>query len=197
MNETGAPLDQQWRADTYRLLANLLSSPPSKALLLRLSGLTAHKSTTKTDSLPALWVALADAAEQVTVESVRDEYNELFVGMTRGELLPYASWYLTGFLMEKPLAVLREDLRRIGIQRQANSVEPEDHAAAVLEVMSILIEIGDDRQRIFFDRHIKPWMDRFFSDLDKAGSAKFYRSVAQLGAAFMFSEQTALVDLAQ
>ncbi len=191
MTGTNAPTDQQWRANTYRLLANLLAAPPSKLLLARLCELMPDEPISTTDSLPVVWLALADAAHQASVESVRDEYNILFVGMTRGELLPYGSWYLTGFLMEKPLAALREDLRRLGIQRQENSHEPEDHAAAVLEVMSILIETGDDHQYVFFERHIKPWMDRFFADLDKACSANFYRSVAQLGCAFMHSEQTA------
>ena len=102
--------------------------------------------------------------------------------------MPYASWYLTGFLMEKPLAALRDDLRRLGIQRRADIHEPEDHAAALLEVMSILIEAGDDNQQRFFDTHIKPWMVSLFDDIKAAESARFYRSVGQLGLAFLRSE---------
>ena len=197
MTEFKYPSDQQWRVNTYRLLANLLAKPPSKRLLLQLCGLKPDQSDVVTNELPAVWVALSDSARQSSVETVRNEYNLLFVGMTRGEVLPYASWYLTGFLMEKPLAALREDLRRLGMERQPGTCEPEDHAAALLEVMSILIETGSDNQRTFFELHINPWMKDFFADLDNAESAGFYRSVAQLGCEFLSREQTSLFDLVQ
>ncbi len=197
MTESKLPIDQQWRVDTYRLLANLLAKPPSKNLLSQLCGLTLDQCDGMTEPLPAVWAALSDSARQSSVETLKDEYNLLFVGMTRGEVLPYASWYLTGFLMEKPLAALRDDLRRLGIERQPDSCEPEDHAAALLEVMSILIETGGDSQRTFFELHINPWMNKLFVDLGKADSAIFYRSVAQLGCDFLRGEQTSLLELVQ
>ena len=181
------PSEEQWRVNTYRLLANLLAVPPTDAVLTQLRVL-GEANNSSTGSLSGVWGLLAEAACEASTESVRDEYNLLFVGMTRGEVMPYASWYLTGFLMEKPLAALRDDLRRLGIQRRADIHEPEDHAAALLEVMSILIEAGDDNQQRFFDTHIKPWMVSLFDDIKAAESARFYRSVGQLGLAFLRSE---------
>ncbi len=181
------PSEEQWRVNTYRLLANLLAVPPTDAVLTQLRVL-GEANNSSTGSLSGVWGLLAEAACEVSTGSVKDEYNLLFIGMTRGEVMPYASWYLTGFLMEKPLAALRDDLRRLGIQRRADTHEPEDHAAALLEVMSILIEAGDDNQYGFFDRHIKPWMVSLFDDIKAAESARFYRSVGQLGLAFLRSE---------
>jgi len=180
--------EEQWRVNIYRLLANLLAVPPTDEVLTRLCVLGEGTNNSTTGSLSGVWGLLANAAGDVSVASVYDEYNLLFIGMTRGEIMPYASWYLTGFLMEKPLAVLRDDLRRLGIQRQADTHEPEDHAAALLEAMSILIEAGDDNQWCFFDSHIKPWMVSLFDDIKAAESARFYRSVGQLGLAFLRSE---------
>ena len=130
-----------------------------------------------------------NAVRNTSTESVSDEYNKLFVGMTRGEIIPYASWYLTGFLMEKPLSELRDDLRRLGIRRREESHEPEDHVAALLEAMSILIGTGAcQSQRHFFDTHINSWMGDLFRDMKSAPSARFYRSVAQLAGDFLHWE---------
>jgi TorA maturation chaperone TorD len=54
--------------------------------------------------------------------------------MSRGELLPYGSYYLTGFLNERPLARLREDLQALCIERVEKQCEPEDHAAILCEI---------------------------------------------------------------
>lgn len=123
---------------------------------------------------------LSDAAKAVDEESVGEEYTNLFIGVTRGEVVPYGSWYLTGFLMEKPLGALRADLRTLGFRRQPGIAEPEDHAGALFEVMAVLIEDDRDEQRGFFEKHIESWMARFFKDLQNAESSRFYKQVGAL-----------------
>jgi len=119
------------------------------------------------------------------VEQVEREFFDLFIGLGRGELLPYASYYLTGFLYERPLARLRADLAPLGIERSEGNAEPEDHAAILCEIMSGLISgrlpapDGTDQQ--MFEKHLAPWIGRFFADLERAQAARFYRHVGALG----------------
>ena len=124
-------------------------------------------------------VALAEAAAQTSVERVEREYFDLFIGLGRGELLPYGSYYLTGFLHERPLARLRDDLARFGIERVEGNYEPEDHAAILCEIMAGArgrqsAGAGRRRPRIF-EKHLAPWIGRFFADLERAEAANFYR----------------------
>jgi TorA maturation chaperone TorD len=104
-------------------------------------------------------------------------------------LVPYGSWYMTGFLMDRPLALLRRDLAALGIEREADVHEPEDHISALCEAMSLVIEngmeISMERQRQFFFDHLSPWLGRFFADLQRAQSARFYLAVGQLGELFI------------
>ncbi len=138
------------------------------------------------------------SASAATVSELDDEFHDLFIGLGRGEVVPYASWYLTGFLMEKPLAALRHTLGHLGIERQAHVYEPEDHAAALCETMAVLIcnadEFGFDNQCEFFRRHVEPWMGRFFGDLQQSKSARFYRVVGQLGEHFVDFERNYLLE---
>lgn len=178
------------RARTYGLLAALLAAPPDARILGALSQID---DTPAEGAIVAAWGALKRAAAAAELEALDDEYHALFIGVGRGELLPYGSWYLTGFLMERPLAVLRGTLRSLGIERQADVREPEDHAAALCESMSLIIQHGEDinfaAQRAFFRNHIAPWMDQFFRDMQSAESACFYRAVGQLGEAFIRIER--------
>ena len=105
-------------------------------------------------------------------------------------MVPYGSWYLTGFMMEKPLSDLREDLARLGYEREASTVEPEDHVAALCEVISLMIADGTDlsEQNKFFQSHLVSWVGRFFDDLTQARSAVFYKAVGRFGAAFIALE---------
>jgi TorA maturation chaperone TorD len=129
--------------------------------------------------------AALGAAASVTPEAAEREYFQLFIGVGRGELLPYASYYLTGFLHERPLAELRSDLARLGVERARGVAEPEDHIAFLCETYAGLIAgaFAADPQEAapFFTRHIRPWAARLFADLEKAEAAGFYRAVAQLG----------------
>lgn len=179
------------RAALYGLLARFLAAPPDDRLLALVAGL-------KGDETPigTAMSELAAKARSADVARARDEYHALFIGLGRGELLPYASWYLTGFLYERPLADLRDDLARLGITRAEGNREPEDHIASVLEVMAGLVEgrFGDGQlasQKVFFERHIDPWGLRFFADLERATSADLYRPVARLGRALLEIERVA------
>ena len=148
--------------------------------------------------LARAWEVLRLAGERANVASLDDEYHELFVGIGRGELVPYGSWYMTGFLMDQPLAVLRRDLAELGFERQQDIKEPEDHVAALLETMGFMA--GDDAtsldtQRRFFQSHMGPWMKTFFLDLQKAEAARFYRAVGQFGEQFIEFENKYLTML--
>ena len=180
--------EDQVRANTYSLLAAVLAKSPDQAMLDLLSAIDVAEEEQDT-AMAAAWKTLSLAAQRATVEAVDDEYHELFIGVGRGELLPYGSWYLTGYLMERPLAQLRADLAQLGLQRQEDVHEPEDHAAALCETMGLLIvngnEISPHEQRRFFGEHIHSWMGRFFQDLQTANAAKFYSAVGGLGEQFL------------
>ena len=180
----GVADDDAVRANTYSLLGALLAAPPRREHF----DLLANIDIPSTDGLGGAWSVLRHAAEHADVEAVDDEYHDLFIGVGRGELIPYCSWYLTGFMMDRPLAVLRSDLAALGFERQDGVKEPEDHAAALLQTMALIVaspEHGIDVQRRFFDRHVATWMRAFFADLQTADSARFYRSVGQFGDQFM------------
>ena len=179
--------DDAVRASVYGLLGALLAAPPRQELF----ELLASVDPPSDDGLGAVWRELRRASENADAEAVDDEYHDLFVGLGRGELVPYGSWYRTGFVMDKPLAVLRSDLAALGFERCDDVKEPEDHAAALLEAMALIVadpEHGLDAQRRFFDRHVAPWMRTFFADLHGAGSARFYRAVGQFGEQFIAFE---------
>jgi TorA maturation chaperone TorD len=179
------------RSREYALLSIMLSHAPDQPLLERLAGLPGDASP-----LGLAHVAIAHAARRSTVARVEQEYFNLFVGLGRGELLPYGSYYLTGFLHERPLARLREDLVRLGIERAVEQAEPEDHAAILCEVMSGVVSrrfsAPPGADRALFERHLSPWIGRFFADLECAESADFYRSVGALGRTFIDVETEAL-----
>jgi TorA maturation chaperone TorD len=178
------------RAQEYTLLSTLLARAPDQALLDRLS-------TLRGDATPlgVAHAALAEAASRITAAHVEREYFNLFIGLGRGELLPYGSYYQSGFLYERPLARLREQFARLGIERVEGQPEPEDHAAILCEVMAGLIsgrlsgEPGADRA--LFDKHLSPWIGHFFTDLERAEAADFYRSVGTLGRLFVDIESEA------
>ncbi|NIM74545.1 MAG: molecular chaperone [Gammaproteobacteria bacterium] len=194
---SSAPLGEGLRANTYSLLGALLAAPPSHALIDLLKRITPAEAGAEGELAPA-WEVLRLAAERASVASLDDEYHELFIGIGRGELVPYGSWYMTGFLMDQPLAVLRRDLAELGFARQEDIREPEDHAAALLETMGMLAADSDvsvEIERRFFQSHMGPWMKTFFLDLQKAEAARFYRSVGQFGEQFMEFEHKYLTML--
>ena len=191
-DEQGAPLDEMdaARAQEYALLASLLQRAPDAALLSRMARLQGDPAP-----LGRAHAALAQAAGATSAEQVAREFFNLFVGVGRGELLPYASYYLTGFLHERPLARLRADLQSLGIERAEGLQEPEDHAATLCEIMAGLIggafSATAAQQRHIFDKHLAPWMGRFFADLEVAERADFYRHVGTVGRLFIEIETEA------
>jgi TorA maturation chaperone TorD len=190
--ETSAEVDEVdlMRAHQYGLLALLFGRAPSADLLARVAQL-------KGDATPLglAHVRLAEAAAASDPDAVSREFFDLFIGVARGDLLPYASYYLTGFLHERPLARVREDLARLGIERAEDQGEPEDHIAILCEVMAGLVShrFGTEpgAERTFFDRHLKPWAMRFCADCETAPHARFYRAAGAVGRVFLALEAEA------
>lgn len=185
--------EDRMRADLYNFLGVLLSGPPDQMLLDQTSALEGDNS-----ALGRAITQLARVAAVSRPKGVRSEYNALFIGLGRGELLPFASYYLTGFLNEKPLAALRRDMAAHGIARAPNVFEPEDNIASLMEMMAGLI-VGRfagapatlGRQKDFFNAHIGPWAGHFFADLEAAKNSVLYASVGAVGRALMEIEREA------
>ena len=197
------------RAQQYRFLARWLAAPPDRALL----DLTAQLSGDGSELGQAL-SELAAVAAETDPAAADDEFHDLFVGIGRGELVPHASYYLTGFLNEKPLATLRQHLASLGIARAEGNRTPEDHISALCDVMAGLItgefgEVSTARapgvaatakgpepvslgpQNAFFNAHLAPWAGRFFADLERAKAARVYRGIGAVGRIFMEIEEAA------
>ncbi len=181
--------EQAYRANAYALLGALLRTGPGEELL-DLAGQFGDAGEGG-DELAIAMALLGLGARNTRASAADGEFFRLFIGLGRGELVPYGSWYQTGFLMERPLGVLRDDLRALGFERAEGVKEPEDHVAALCEVMAQLIREGEaiDVQERFFSAHMGPWLGRFFSDLEQAENAVFYKSVGRFGAAFMDFER--------
>lgn len=180
------------RAQLYRLLARLLSRPASESDLAICRAIEGDDS-----GIGAALRALSRAAGESSADAVAREYHDLFIGLGRGELVPYGSYYLTGFLHEKPLARLRQAMAELGIERDPAVKEPEDHIAAVCDMMGGLA-LGDlapdadlAAQKRFFAGHLGSWAGHFFKDLETAKTARFYRSVGSLGRVFVEVEEAA------
>jgi len=178
------------RSHEYGLLALVFGRAPTREVLARLADLKGDASP-----LGLAHIALAEAAAATSPEAVSREFFDLFIGVARGELLPYGSYYLTGFLHERPLARVRESLARLGIERVEAQREPEDHIAILCEVMAGLASghfgAGRAEDRAFFETHLEPWAARFFADCEAAKAARFYRAAGAVGRLFMEIEAEA------
>ncbi|MGX7703436.1 TorD/DmsD family molecular chaperone [Methylobacterium sp. Gmos1] len=192
VNQGPGPTDEidALRAQEYDLLAALLGRAPAPDLLAGLQGLDGDGSP-----LGQAHAALGRAAREADHRAVGRDYFALFVGVGRGLIMPYASYYLTGFLNERPLARVRQDLAELGLERDPGSSEPEDHAATLLEVMATLagrrLPAEDGADHRFFERHLKPWIGRFFTDVAAQAATPFYRAVGELGEVFTTVEAEA------
>jgi len=174
------------RASMYAMLGKLLSMEPDSEALKGLASLEGDET-----ALGQALAALGSAARGIDATSASDEFHALFIGMNGGELSPYSSFYLTGFLYEKPLAELRARMADFGIERAEGIAEPEDHIASVCEIMAGLItgEFGEPAslgtQQKFFDEHVSPWASKFFEDLEKADASALYMPLGTIGRLFM------------
>lgn len=191
MNAIGQ--EDRLRADLYNFLGLLLAGPPEDMILAQTAGLTGDETP-----LGQAIAQLAKVAAVTKPKTVTREFNALFIGLGRGELLPFASFYLTGFLNEKPLAALRGDMAAKGIARAANVFEPEDNMASLMEMMGGLIVgrfaggVADlQAQKAFFNKHVGSWAGHFFSDLEAAKNSVLYASVGAVGREFMEIEREA------
>lgn len=178
------------RSRQYALLAALLLRAPTAETLAQLTRLQGTPTP-----LGLAHIALAEAAGAISEPEAHREFFGLFIGVGRGELMPYASYYLTGFLQDLPLARLREDMGRLGLARAEKHRDPEDHIGTLCEIMSGLADgslgISTEEAKPFFARHLAPWAARFFTDLEMSKTGPFYRAVGAVGRTFMEIEAEA------
>ncbi len=184
--------EDRLRADLYNYLGLMLAAPPDEMLLAQSAALTGDASP-----LGQAIEGLARVAKVTRPKPALTEYNALFIGLGRGELLPYASYYMTGFLNEKPLANLRADMAALRITRAKDTFEPEDSIASLMEMMGGMIvgrfgnAVSLQRQKEFYNKHIGPWGAHFFTDLQAAKASVLYASLGAVGAEFLSVEQEA------
>jgi len=192
-SEINTEQEEGARADMYGLLATLYFDAPSAELLQAIG-----QAQPQGDSLLGqAWDDLSEACRNMDAAQVRDEYQKLFIGVSKPEILPYGSYYLSGFLMEKPLAELRADLEKLGLSRPDGVSETEDHVASLFEVMRILIlsaepgEEGLAAQKHFYSMHIRPWIEQLCDALDNHPQAVFYKRISGLTRRFVEIENQA------
>ncbi|MEP4194710.1 MAG: molecular chaperone TorD family protein [Aliishimia sp.] len=182
--------EDRLRADLYNYLGLMMAGPPDQMLLDQTIALSGDDSP-----LGQAINGLARTAKACKIGGVETEFNALFIGLGRGELLPYASYYLTGFLNEKPLAALRSDMAARAIVRAPNVYEPEDNIASLMEMMAGMIvgrfgvpaTLSD--QKTFFNKHLAPWASHFFDDLTGAKHSVLYAALGAVGKEFIEVER--------
>lgn len=180
--------EDQVRADYYGLLAALFYGPPDARLM---QGIVVSASPEGESELACAWHALAEASAVMPQEAVAQEYEELFVGIGRPPVMLFGSYYLAGFMNERPLAELREELSRLGFRRADAAHETEDHLAALCDVMRALVTGGLadapaalDVQQRFFDAHMRAWVLRCCDATTTNPKANYYQKVAAFARAF-------------
>lgn len=181
------------RAELYGLLAALYYAPPPTELLAQLR-LAVTEAPAAGAYLEEPWRMLVGTAQALSDEAIQQEHQALFGGIGKPEVDLFASFYLSGFLNEKPLAALRSELARLGLTRDEATPETEDHLAFLCEVMRFLIA-GDDvavanltEQRRFFGEQLQPWVAALCDALAQHPGARFYAALAELTRAFMAVE---------
>jgi TorA maturation chaperone TorD len=190
--------EDQARADFYALLSRLFAAAPDAALLDALAGADEMVTAEAGSAIAEAWQRLCAAAAAMDPDAARQEYDDLFVGVGKSEVNLHASYYVAGFMMEKPLAELRGRLAAMGLAGRDSGVVVEDHLGALCEVMRVMIT-GHQRsgpasvaeQRQFFESEIAPWFERCCGAIDKSQVANFYRSVAEFATEFLRLEQEA------
>jgi len=181
------------RAELYGLLAQLWIAPPDDTLLQQFK-VAVTQAPESGSLLEAPWQALVAAMRNTTAADAAAEYDALFGGVGKPEVFLYGSYYLSGFLNEKPLALLRDELQRLGLTRDETRAETEDHIAYLFEVMRYLIA-GDDvevcnleQQRQFFRAQLQPWVAQLCDAVDAQPRARSWRAVAEMTRQFVAVE---------
>lgn len=188
---SSSALDEETaRAEIYGLLAQLLYQVPSPDLLSQMR-VAVTDAPVAGGFLEEPWRQLVAASRVSTDDDIASEYNQLFGGVGKPEIYLYASHYVSGFLNDKPVARLREDLAALGLERNDSMSETEDHFACLCEVMRYLIA-GDDvavsnltQQRAFFAKHIQPWAQEMLDVISKHPRAQFFAKLAAFTQAFL------------
>ena len=186
------------RADLYALLGSLFYAPPPKELLSNIASTVVLCNDDPVTDFARRGVHCNMPPRKRDAEAVKDEFEAAFIGTGRQPVMLYGSFYESGFLHEKPLVLLREDLTKMGIARRGDRHESEDHVSALCDVMRLLIA-GDAGtppaalalQRDFFRRHIAPWYARLDTAIAGASQTHFYKHVARLMREFFALEDTA------
>lgn len=184
-----ADAEDRSRADLYALLAHLWMAPPEPEFLRRLQRASTDAAE-QGGALEAPWRAMVEAMRATGAQAAAQEYDALFQGVGKPELFLYGSYYLAGFLNERPLVQLRDELRELGLARDATRPETEDHIAFLFEVMRYLI-VGDaavcnpQRQQRFFRAHLQPWIEQLCDAVEAHPRAVTWRAVASLTRSFM------------
>jgi TorA maturation chaperone TorD len=187
------------RANFYALIARLFAAPPDLSLLKAIASSPPLATEDEGAPLPMAWSKLIAASTVIDAEAAQEEYDALFGGVGKSLVNLHASHHLTGFMMEKPLAELRETLKRLGIARLDKQTVVEDHVSAVCETMRLLIVGGGDGstlkpqsttvQRDFFEQHVNGWTEKLCTAIAKQSLANYFAVVAQFGSAFFSVER--------
>ena len=195
---TGVSPEDRARAEVYALLSSLFYQPPTAKLLHAIATTKTICNDVSVSGFCEAWHALQLAAASADTEAVKDEFDTAFIGTGRQPVMLYGSYYLAGFLNEKPLAQLRDELAQMGFARRGDRHETEDHISALCDVMRFLI-VGDhdtppaalDVQRDFFLRHINSWNDQLCAAVDTANATRFYKFVGRFTGEFFALENEA------
>jgi TorA maturation chaperone TorD len=178
------------RAEAYGLLARLWFAPPDDDLMEQFK-VAVTQAPQSGAFLEAPWETLVAAFREHDRSSIAREYDALFHGVGRPDVFLYGSFYLSGFLNDKPLAALRADLTELGLAKDEGKGETEDHVAFVFEVMRYLIA-GDDivicnleRQRRFFRSHVQTWVEALCDAVNAHPRAQAYARLADFTRAFI------------
>ena len=184
--------EDRGRADFYALLARLYADGPDAAFLGALGNADAIAGES---AFATAWNRLVAASAGMDADAAAQEYTDLFIGVGKCEVNLHASHWLTGFMMEKPLAALRTELGVLGLARRSDVVMLEDHLCALCETMRLLIAGHGDRepatvatQRAFFERHIASWVFACCAAIRESPIANYYARVAE------FTEQHMALD---
>jgi TorA maturation chaperone TorD len=202
---TGVAPEDATRADFYALLARLLAAPPDAPLLAAIAAappliVDARPDDDAGPDLGAGWDALRAASASADPDVVRQEYDDLFIGVGKSPVNLHGSHWVAGFMMDRPLAELRATLATMGLARRAGVTMVEDHLSALCETMRLLVA-GDTMllpqpvaaQRTFFERQIAPWYADCCDAIMQSPIANYYAAVAQFAVGFLTLERDSIV----
>jgi len=194
MPQSSALDEETARAEIYGLLSQLYYAAPTAELLSALR-VAVTEAPAPGGFLEESWRALVGVAREMRDREIAEEYDALFGGVGKPEVYLFASHYLSGFLNERPLAQLRDELATLGLTRdEAAMPETEDHVAYLCEVMRYLIAGPDaavanlTRQSEFFARHLQPWLNAMCDAVAAHPRARFYAVLAGFTRAFVTVE---------